>query len=429
MEHTSSTDDQAERIWPKRYSVVGACFFVMFLSYIDRVNMSVAAVAMQNALDWSESRKGFVLSAFFIGYMLMQVVGGWLANVFGGRRVLIASLVLCSLCTAFTPMAAHLSFVLLIAVRIGLGLTEAPINPSVYNIFGRWVPPTERARSVALYSSAGFLGTFTALALTGWAVQNFGWESPFYAFGLIGLVYAPFLNRIIDGQPGNADAPAQSVEENKSARSAQATSVASVPWSKLLAQAPFWALVFTFFCTSWIFYVLLSWMPSYFTRVHGLSVALSGYYSMASWLVMFILINAAGWASDSLVKRQWTTTKTRKFMTSIGLFGAGVMLMIIPQAATPVQALALFSLTQGFLALAYSSEAPNVLDIAPRYADVLFGILNTFGSLPGVIGVALTGILVQATQSYNSAFGIAGVLALMGGSVFLLFGTGRKLVH
>lgn len=430
MSNASFTSNQQTRVWPKRYSVVAACFFVMFLSYIDRVNMSVAAVAMQNALDWSESRKGFVLSSFFIGYMLMQIIGGWLANIFGGKRILIASLVLCSLCTAFTPVAAHLSFLLLIAVRIGLGLTEAPINPSVYNIFGRWVPATERARSVALYSSAGFLGSFTALALTGWAVQHFGWEAPFYAFGLIGLAYAPFLNRVISEAPDATGLAPQPPVESKPENSEPATRIASVPWGKLLIQAPFWALVFTFFCTSWIFYVLLSWMPSYFTRVHGVSVAQSGYYSMASWLVMFLLINVAGWASDSLVRRQWTTTKTRKFMTSVGLFGAGAMLIIIPYAATtPVQALALFSITQGFLALAYSSEAPNVLDIAPRYADVLFGILNTFGSLPGVIGVALTGLLVQATQSYDSAFGIAGVLALLGGTIFLLFGTGKKLVH
>lgn len=426
MNDTSIAANREKGTWPKRYSVVSACFFVMFLSYVDRVNISVAAVAMQETLDWSESRKGFVLSAFFIGYMMMQVIGGWLANTFGGKRILIASLVLCSMCTALTPIAAHTSFLLLIGVRIGLGLTEAPINPSVYNIFGRWVPASERARSVALYSSAGFLGTFAALALTGWAVENYGWESPFYTFGLIGLVYAVILHRVLkdtDSDHGrslgpNAEPPARLAPKEST----------SVPWTRLLTQAPFWALVFTFFCTSWIFYVLLSWMPSYFTRVHDLPVARSGYYSMASWLVMFMFMNAAGWFSDSLVKRGWTTTKTRKSMTSIGLFGAGMVLILLPSAATPEQALALFCITLGFLALAYSSEAPNVLDIAPRFADVLFGILNTFGSLPGVIGVALTGVLVQATRSYDAAFMISGAMALSGGLVFLLFGTGRKLV-
>lgn len=425
MTDTSTAIDQKARAWPKRYSVVGACFFVMFISYVDRVNISVAAVAMQDALDWSESRKGFVLSSFFIGYMFMQIIGGWLANILGGRRVLIVSLVLCSLCTAFTPLAAHASFLLLIAVRIGLGLTEAPINPSVYNIFSRWVPEAERARSVALYSSAGFLGTFTALALTGWAVEKFGWESPFYAFGLLGLAYALVLRRIVTGDP-----PGTGLSETAAAARKPGSIAAAgpVPWGRLLSQAPFWALVFTFFCTSWIFYVLLSWMPSYFASVHGLPVARSGYYSMVSWLVMFLLMNAAGWASDSLVRRGWTTTRTRKCMTSIGLFGAGLMLVLIPRAGSPEQALTLFSFTLGFLALAYSSEAPNVLDIAPRYADVLFGILNTFGSIPGVIGVALTGILIQATGAYDSVFWIAGTLALSGGLVFLLFGTGRKLV-
>jgi len=421
--------DREAGIWPRRYTVVGACFVVMFLSYVDRVNISVAAVTMQTALDWSESKKGLVLSSFFVGYMLMQIVGGWLANIFGGKRILIASLVLCSLCTVLTPIAAHISFVFLIVVRIGLGLTEAPINPSVYNIFGQLLPASERARSVSFYSSAGFLGTFTALALTGWAVEKFGWEAPFYAFGLIGLIYAGFLHKLIGSPASDPRHHPGPPGEEGSDGSVKRTSVKSIPWGRLLSQVPFWALVFTFFCTSWVFYVLLSWMPSYFTRVHGLPVALAGYYSMASWLFMFLLMNIAGWLADFLVKSHWTTTKTRKFLTSVGLFGTGAMLMIIPRATTPEQALAIFSLTLGFLAIAYSSVAPNVLDIAPRYADVLFGILNTFGSLPGVIGVALTGVLVQVSRSYDSTFLIAGVLAVSGGLVFLLFGTGKKLVH
>ncbi len=414
-----ATGDQVG--WQKRHTVVLVCFFVMFISYIDRVNISVAVLAMQEEFGWSESRKGLILSSFFFGYMLMQIVGGWLANLFGGKRVLIISLILTSLCTALTPVAAYFWLPVLIMVRVALGISEAPINPAVYNIFGRIVPKSERSRSIALYSSAGFLGTFVALALTGWIVETYGWKMPFYSMGVIGIIYAIFLSRFIgqvpidevllsDGDPNNAGSK-------------------NIPWIKLITQPPFWALVFSFFTTSWVFYVLLSWMPSYFSAEHGLDVANSGFYSMAPWIIMFVMMNISGWISDSLVKHKWSTTRTRKIFTFTGLFGAGVMLIFIRHVATPEEAMLIFCLALGFLALSYASQAPNVLDIAPRYGDILFGILNTFGSLPGIIGVALTGILVQSTGSYDQALGVSGVMAIIGGIVFLLFGTGKKLIH
>ncbi len=412
--------------WPHGRTIVAACFFAMLLSYADRVNMSVAAIAMQTSLNWTEAQKGVVLSSFFVGYMLTQILGGWLANVFGGKRVLIAALAMSSVFTVLTPVGAHFSFALLIATRIGLGLSEAPINPSAYNMFGRWVPASERARSVALYSSAGFLGVFVALIVTGWAVEQWGWQSPFLLFGLAGLVYSVALIWLLKDEPraGSDHEPPQTQE----AKGAFARTTAPVPWSALLRQRPFWALVFSFFCTSWCFYVLLSWMPSYFATAHHLPVARSSYYSMASWIIMFVMMNIAGWVSDALVNSRWSATKTRKLMTSVGLFGAGASLILLHKAATPEQALVVFCCTLGFLALAYSSQAPNVLDIAPRYADVLFGILNTFGSLPGIIGVSLTGVLLQTTQSFDAPLAVAGVLALAGSCIYLLFGTAEKLV-
>ena len=112
--------------WQKRHSLVLASFVAMFIAYLDRVNISVAAIAMQESLGWSETEKGLVLSSFFIGYLAMQIVGGVLADKYGGKRVMLWSLVAWSVFTVLTPIAASASFAMLILVRIGLGLGEAP---------------------------------------------------------------------------------------------------------------------------------------------------------------------------------------------------------------------------------------------------------------------------------------------------------------
>lgn len=408
---------------PQHVPVVLVCSGAMFISYVDRVNISVAALAMQAEFGWSDTLKGLILAAFFLGYMVMQIVGGWLAHRFGGRRVLLGALIAWSVFTLLTPVAAHLWLPMLFAIRIALGLGEGPLNPAVYAIFARDVPPLARARAVALYSSCGFLGTFFALASTGWFVEHHGWESVFYLFGALGLGYTFLILRVIA-----PDAEDRSVQGAPLDDEAAPAGSEPIPWRTLLTLGPFWALTFAFFCTSWIFYVLLLWMPSYFARMHGISMAGAGIYSLWPWIVMAVAINLAGWWSDSAQKRGMALTTIRKLLVCLGLFGAGALLMLLGFAGSPGAALACFCLTLTFLALAYSSHAANVFDLAPRYAHVLFSVMNTFGSLPGLIGVALTGLLVELTRSYDAAFALAGLFAWVGAGLYLRWGTARQLL-
>ena len=108
--------------WPRRYSVITMCFFAVFICYIDRVNISVAAIAMQEEFGWSETTKGFVLSSFFIGYMLFMAPSGWVANRIGGRIVLGFAVLWWSVFTLLTPVAAFMSLPILIVARIAMGM-------------------------------------------------------------------------------------------------------------------------------------------------------------------------------------------------------------------------------------------------------------------------------------------------------------------
>lgn len=412
----------------KRYTLVCASMLALLIAYIDRVNISVAAIAMQESLGWSETEKGLVLSSFFIGYMAAQIVGGVLADRFGGKRVLGVSLVLWSALTALTPVAASTSFALLIVARIGLGLGEAPLSPAALNLFGKWVPEEERSRAVAFYSSAAILGTLFALLVTGWMVTLFGWPSVFYWFGALGLIYAVFWFTRVFETPD--DHPRISSEEREllaSNRPPQDAGV-KIPWRELLSSPAVWALFVTFFCTSWSLYVFLSWMPSYFASVHGLNITSAGIYTMVPWASMFVMMNVAGWIADRMISRGSDLTFVRKLMQTIGLVGSGTFLYVTRFAASPEIAIASLSAALGLLAFAYSGSAPNVLDIAPRFGGVLFGIMNTLGTLPGIVGVALTGWIVETTGSYDTVLAVAAVISAVGAAAFLVFGSAKKLV-
>ncbi|MFT4563866.1 MAG: ACS family sodium-dependent inorganic phosphate cotransporter, partial [Gammaproteobacteria bacterium] len=136
--------------WPRRYTLAGLCFFGTFICYIDRVNISLAAIAMQDQFGWSDTTKGYVLSSFFIGYMATQVAGGALANRLGGKIVLGFAVLWWSVFTILTPPAAFVSLGILIVTRILMGFGEGMAFPSMYNLYGRWIPAAEKSRIVAV---------------------------------------------------------------------------------------------------------------------------------------------------------------------------------------------------------------------------------------------------------------------------------------
>mgnify|MGYP003676273814 CR=1 FL=1 len=375
--------------WPRRYTVVGLCFLAVFVCYIDRVNISVAALAMQEEFGWNETTKGYVLSSFFIGYMLFMAPSGWIANRIGGRIVLGLAVLWWSLFTLITPAAAFVSLPLLIIARIAMGCGEAAMFPAAYNIYGRWVLPAERSRAVSLLISGIPLGTLFALTTTGWIIARYGWPAVFYVFGATGFVWTAVWFFQIRNSPAD-DAKVSPAE------------------LALLQQ--------------------LAWLPSYFRGQLGLSIANAGLYSAAPWLTMFVVGILAGWFADGMVKRGISITAVRKIMQTIGLLGSALFMLLARDVDSPTTAMLLMCGALGAASFTWSGFVPNHLDIAPRYADVLMGITNTAGTVPGIIGVALTGWLVDATGTYSAAFTLVAAINVFGALVWLAFATGERVI-
>lgn len=411
---------------PQRYRIIGLCFLASFICYLDRVNISVAVIPMQEQFGWSDSVKGLVLSSFFVGYMIMQVPSGWLANRIGGVAILGFAVVWWSLFTMLTPLAALVSVPLLIATRIALGLGEAATYPAAYYLYGRWVPERERSRAVALLLSGIPLGTLTALLSSGWMVSRFGWQSVFYAFGLLGFFWAVAWFRIARDDPSRH--PGVTAQERALLPPVPASAHVAVPWRLLLSKPAVWALIFNHFCSNWVLYILLAWLPSYFHDTQGVSITGAGAWSAAPWLTMFVMVNVAGWCADRLGAGGMTLTRVRKLMQCTGLIGSAAGLLLAQQAQSLHGAVLCMCVALGFLAFTWSGWSPNHLDIAPRYADVLIGISNTFGTLPGVVGVAVAGWLVDVTGSYGTIFALVALVNVAGAAVWLAFASGERVI-
>ncbi|HWJ12689.1 MAG TPA: ACS family MFS transporter [Gemmatimonadaceae bacterium] len=403
------------RGWRTWYAVVLLCGAAVLISYIDRTNISVAAIPMQAQFGWSETTKGWVLSSFFVGYLAFMAASGALANRYGGKIVLGTAVLWWSVFTMLTPPAALISLPALVTARIALGLGEAAVFPASINMIGRWVPAANRTRAVTLFSSMLSIGTMISLPITGWLVRDAGWPMPFYLFGAFGLVWAAvWFTTVRSGRSAH-------VEPESTDR--------VIPWGQLLRSRAVWAIIVNHFAGNWTLYVLLAWLPSYFKTTFNVSLASAGLLSAAPWAAYFVMGNVSGWVADTLIAAGKSVTFVRKTVEVFALVGSATCLLLLQTATTPAVAMLLMCGAAGTLAFCLAGFAANPFDIAPRHADVIWGLSNTAGTIPGIAGVYITGWLIDRTGSYNAPFFLTAAVGIVGAIVYLLYASGVREIE
>jgi MFS transporter, ACS family, solute carrier family 17 (sodium-dependent inorganic phosphate cotransporter), other len=278
------------------------------------------------------------------------------------------------------------------------------------------VPAANRSRAVALFTSALSIGTMISLPLTGWLVKRYGWPMPFYAFGAVGLVWAWFwFSNVGNGRSAVIEVPT--------------TADRTIPWARLLKSSAVWAIIINHFCSNWALYVLLAWLPSYFKTTFNVSLANAGLLSAAPWAAYFVMGNVGGWLADGMIARGRSVTFVRKVMQIGSLIGSGAFLLLLQTAQSPSVAMLLMCGASGTLSLCLSGFACNSFDIAPRHADVIWGLANTAGTMPGIVGVYVTGWLVDLTGSYNAPFLLTAAVGGVGAVVYFFLGSGERQIE
>ena len=413
--------------WPRRYTVIVLFALSTVLCYVDRVNISIAIIPLAHAKGYSEAERGLVLSSFFWGYLWFQLPGGLFADRFGGKRVLGAGVALWSIATFLTPLATA-SFALLLFMRAALGVGEAINFPAIHSIAARWTPASERARAISLHLSGTALGTIIALLASPPIIIAFGWEAVFYISGLIGLLWlALWWWKAADRPEDSPGVSAAEVAEIRAGRS-EVDAAEKIPWGEICRERAVWAIVMAHLCNNFGFYILLLWLPSYLDQTFHVPLKDLGVMAVMPYLAAFVAGNCSGWFADSLQRRGMRMTAVRKTLqtTAFGLGAAAVCAM--PFAHSAVQAVVLATISVGGTAIGMGGWGVNHLDVAPRYAGILMGISNTFATLPGIIGVAATGFIVQATGSYSDVFYLAAAVYLVGLVAFDVWGSGERKI-
>lgn len=386
----------------------------LLLCYIDRVLMSLAAIEMQVEFGWSDTDKGLVLSSFFMGYLITQVLGGFVAHRFGGRNTFLLAVVLWSLFTVLTPAAAYWSFAAVVFARFMLGFGEGAAYPAAYNLIHAWMPSTERTRSIGLMTAAGAAGTVLALLLTGRIIEAHGWPSVFYLFGSLGLVWALIWIRVVPSRAPTPEAGAQA--------SAPARARERVPWKLLLAHPAILTLYLLCAAGGSISFVMVSWLPSYFVDEFALTLSEAGAHSVVPFAGMAIVPVLAGRYADRLIGADMEIPRVRRRLVYVGMGVVALSLLLLMLAPSAPAAVAFASLLFVGMGIAVVGYSPIPADLLPGRGEILFGIMAAAGSLSSAGAVALNGVLLDRTGSYSVMFLALAVLSLLSMIVFRIAG-------
>ena len=417
--------------FPYRFRLITLSTLAVFICYIDRINISVAAVEIQDQFGWDNTQLGLVLSSFFLGYIFTQYLGGLLADKYGGKRVLGYGVLFWSLFTILTPAAAHHSFFLLLITRVLLGIGEGVTFPAWHSLYARWIPYQERTRAIAFTNSGISLGSIFAYVVTPIIMISYGWEWAFYSFGALGIVWFFFWYRNISSLPNKH--PDISQEELRLIiQEAPASEKAPKlpPFKTLIKNKPLWAIVVAHFCANWPLFVFISWLPIYLQDGLGVDyqteTTLFITLILIPSLVSVVFVNLGGFFSDYFIKNGYQKLNVRKACTVIGFGGAAISLGLIPLFESITGVVIMLCITNVCAGLGTGGFSVNHADIGPKHTGSIMGISSTIATIPGIIGVAISGFLVDLTGSFDSVFFLASGILLFGGTFYFTFASTTK---
>ncbi|KAL7259698.1 hypothetical protein ACSBR1_005558 [Camellia fascicularis] len=415
---------------PLRYKIIGTTSLAFVICNMDKVNLSIAIIPMSHQFGWSSSVAGLVQSSFFWGYALSQLPGGWLAKTFGGRKVLEIGVLIWSLATALVPVLAGFMPGLVLS-RILVGIGEGVSPSAATDLIARTIPLEERSRAVSFVFGGLSVGSVAGFLLAPPLIQNYSWESVFYLFGLLGIAWFSGFQFLEEGKPSATMSWPQSVSGKKSWNNSLQElggSIKDVPWKAFFRSEAVWAMIYVHFCGSWGHYTCLSWLPTYFSEELNLNLTEAAWVSVLPPLASIFVTSIAAQFADNLIVNGVETTTVRKICQTIAFLSPATCMILssLNLGLPPWEVVAI--LTGG---LALSSFALSGLycthqDISPEYASILLGITNTVGAVPGIVGVALTGYLLDSTHSWSvSLFAPSIFFYLTGTIVWLAFASSK----
>ena len=372
---------------------------VLFINYVDRGTLAIAAPLIRGDLHIDDAQMGALLSAFFWTYASMQIPVGWLAERFGAHRVLAAGLALWAVATML--MGTVHSFAVLVILRLLLGLGESAGFPCVSKLLALVVTPKGLGTANGIVSFAYLFGPAVGAYVGVRLMAQFGWRSAFLVFGGLSLLWLlPW---------------ARAAKEVQATRLVSDVAVADSPTFLMILKSPaMWGTALGLLSANYTFYFMLSWLPSYLVRERGFSTVEMGGIVGGLYLANAVSALLGGWAADHYVARGGSANVAYKVTMAIAHVGYVICMLCMAMGSQAVAIGAMFVYQVLTGASSPGIYAMSQILAGPRASGRWVGIQNSVGSLAGVIAPWATGVIIQSTGRFTNAFVVAAAVSVLG---------------
>jgi MFS family permease len=378
----------------------------IFLNYVDRGSIAVAAPVMKGELGLSNEAYGWAVSAFFWVYAPVQLFAGWLCDRFSVYKLLALGILIWAASTLLTGFVAGFSSLFVLRVMLGVG--ESLAFPGSSKIIARHVPPEQRGVANAALAMGIALGPAVGTLAGGMMLAHWGWRPMFFVFGAVTLIWLLPWQQTVRSLPVTGrhdDGP-------------------RVPAAALLRKWPLWSMSIVHSLGNYCFYFILAWLPLYLTKSRGFSIEQMTLLATLGYAVQGACAFGYGHFSDWWTRSGRSEATCRRTMMIISqsvaagaILGLGFahsawtigFLLCLAGAATAALSMNLYAIAQMFA--------------GPRAAGTWVGVQNAFGNVSGIVGPIITGIIVDRA-GYTSAFVLTAAVAAVG-ALWWAFGVPR----
>ncbi|XP_077991706.1 voltage-gated purine nucleotide uniporter SLC17A9-like [Glandiceps talaboti] len=433
MPSTEPEEKQWQRDERRVWAV--ALFTGTMLNFACRNCMPLSAVEISQELDLDKREIGLILSCFYWGYASTQIFSGWLSDRVGGDHVLsIATLGWGSLTVVF-PYLVHVfdtkssQIKFLVFMRVLFAALQAFHYPALASLLAKRIQEKNgKSRIYTTIMSGTSAGNVLSGSVGSLLLSRYGWPCVFYTFGTLSVLWALFVRYFMIQEISNVSKSVEKLHNGTGSHKVDINKVSKgeVPWRILCTHSAFWAMILSRFCLNYVFNLIFSWLPTYFTEKFPDE---KGYvFNVIPWLLCVPSSILSGFIADQIMSAGYSVTLARKVLHTAECVGVIMCLLSLSSVTSYSGSVALATLTLVFQSLGGAGLFSNPQDLAPNYAGTVFGLMNTAGAIPGFIGVYVAGHMLEYFHSWSAVFESTAAASFTGLMIFIVFGSGKKII-
>lgn len=400
-------------------------------------NQTMISINLSNnnriTYDWDKTTQGFLLSAFYYGYVITHLPGGLLAEKFGSKWIIGMGVLCSSLATLITPWAIHVDEATgLFIIRAIKGFGEGFATPAFLLILSRWIPPSERSRFGVIVFGGAQIGNIAGPFISSYIILAWNsWAYVYYCFGLLGLLWfifwVLFCYNTPNSHPFISDKERVYLNENIMA-SGLHKKLDPVPFKAILRSAPFWVLIFAAAAQNWTYLTMNANFPKELPDILKLDTQETGFIAALPYLSVYVssLIFAA--INDFCIKKKWyNITMGRKIYASISSSLPAIFMVLAAYSRNRIEAVGFFIASMCFLSASYSSIKINTLDISPNFTGTTTAFVNGISAISGIASPFLVHAFGFDKYQWKLVYWIGTTITLVTTNIlYLIWGSGDQ---